>query len=129
MKNLDNHPAQSALADFAPPGPKTCDRRLLLLQKQLAKYRLLIMPCRQRTNWDLVAVTNRRNIQFEVFSRRVERGPTIVTSHMLFAEWISSFCSERLTSALSDQPTHHVHNLEMNGESYRLKHSRKSGNF
>ena len=32
--------------------------------------------------------------------------------------------SERLTGALLDRITHHVHILEMNGESYRLKQSR-----
>ncbi len=32
--------------------------------------------------------------------------------------------SERLTSALLDRITHHVHILEMNGESYRLKQCR-----
>ena len=34
------------------------------------------------------------------------------------------FGSERLTGALLDRLTHHVHILEMNGESYRLKRSR-----
>jgi DNA replication protein DnaC len=34
--------------------------------------------------------------------------------------------SERLTGALLDRLTHHVHILEMNGESYRLKHSRNN---
>ena len=33
--------------------------------------------------------------------------------------------SERLTGALLDRLTHHVHILEMNGESYRLKTSRR----
>jgi DNA replication protein DnaC len=32
--------------------------------------------------------------------------------------------SERLTGALLDRLTHHVHILEMNGESYRLKQSK-----
>jgi len=32
---------------------------------------------------------------------------------------------ERLTGALLDRLTHHVHILEMNGESYRLKASRR----
>jgi DNA replication protein DnaC len=31
----------------------------------------------------------------------------------------------RLTSALLDRLTHHVHILEMNGESYRLKNSKR----
>ena len=35
------------------------------------------------------------------------------------------FGSERLTGALLDRLTHHVHILEMNGESYRLAHSKK----
>ncbi len=33
--------------------------------------------------------------------------------------------AERLTGALPDRLTHHVHILEMNGDSYRLKQSRK----
>ena len=62
---------------------------------------------------------------FEVFSQRYERGSTIVTSNLPFDEWTSVFGSERLTGALLDRLTHHVHILEMNGESFRLKHSRK----
>ena len=34
--------------------------------------------------------------------------------------------SKRLTGALLDRLTHHVHILEMNGESYRLKCSREN---
>ena len=34
------------------------------------------------------------------------------------------FGNERLTGALLDRLTHHVHILEMNGDSYRLKHSK-----
>ena len=36
------------------------------------------------------------------------------------------FGSEQLTGALLDRLTHHVHILEMNGESYRLKRSREN---
>jgi len=36
--------------------------------------------------------------------------------------------SERLTDALLDRLTHHVHILEMNGESYRLKQSKHKRN-
>jgi len=62
---------------------------------------------------------------FEVFSRRYEHGATLVTSNLPFDEWTSVFGSERLTGALLDRLTHHVHILEMNGESYRLATSRK----
>ncbi|WP_216825766.1 ATP-binding protein, partial [Ruegeria sp. EL01] len=36
------------------------------------------------------------------------------------------FGSERLTGAILDRLTHHVHILEMNGESFRLRQSRKA---
>jgi DNA replication protein DnaC len=48
-----------------------------------------------------------------------------VTSNLPFDEWTSVFASERLTGALLDRLTHHVHILEMNGESYRLKQSKQ----
>ena len=63
---------------------------------------------------------------FEVFSQRYERGSILVTTNLPFDEWTEVFGSERLTGALLDRLTHHVHILEMNGESYRLKDSRQS---
>ena len=48
-----------------------------------------------------------------------------MTSNLPFDEWTSVFGSERLTGALLDRLTHHVHILEMNGESYRLAHSKR----
>ena len=57
---------------------------------------------------------------FEVFSQRYERGSILVTTNLPFDEWTEVFGSERLTGALLDRPTHHVHMLEMNSESYRL---------
>jgi len=60
-----------------------------------------------------------------VFSQRYERGATIVTSNLPLDEWTGVFGSERLTGALLDRLTHHVHILEMNGDSYRLKQSKK----
>jgi hypothetical protein len=55
------------------------------------------------------------------------RGSTIVTSNLRFDEWISVFGSKRLTGVPLDWLTHHVHILEMNGESYRLAHSQAPG--
>ena len=60
---------------------------------------------------------------FEIFSRRYEQGSTLITSNLPFEEWTSAFGSERLTGALLDRLTHHVHILQLNGESYRLKDS------
>jgi hypothetical protein len=58
---------------------------------------------------------------FELFSQRYERGS--VTSNLPFDEWTGVFASERLTGTLLDRLTHHVHILEMNGDSYRLNQS------
>jgi DNA replication protein DnaC len=61
---------------------------------------------------------------FEIFGQRHERGSTIATSNLPFEEWTSVFGNQRLTGALLDRLTHHVHILELNGESYRLKQSK-----
>ena len=63
---------------------------------------------------------------FVVFSQRYERGSIMVTTNLPFDEWTEVFGSKRLTGALLDRFTHHVHILEMNGDSYRLKRSRQS---
>jgi hypothetical protein len=63
---------------------------------------------------------------FEVFSQRYERGATLVTGNLPFDEWTLAFGSERLTGALLDRLTHHVHILEMNGDSYRLATAKKT---
>ena len=57
---------------------------------------------------------------FEIISQRYERGSIIITSNLPFDEWTEVFGSERLTGAILDRLTHHVHILEMNGESFRL---------
>ena len=66
---------------------------------------------------------------FEVFSQRYERGSILVTTNLPFDEWTEVFGSERLTGALLDRLTHHVNILEMNGDSYRLRHSRENAAF
>ena len=48
-----------------------------------------------------------------------------MTSNLPFDEWTEVFGSERLTGALLDRLTHHVHILEMNGDSYRLTQSKR----
>ena len=98
------------------------ERRLLNLQRQLSRLNLLIIdelgfvPL-SRTGAELL---------FEVFSQRCERGSTMVTTNLPFDEWTEVFGSERLTGALLDRLTNHVHILEMNGDSYRLKRSREN---
>ncbi|SDD25334.1 IS21-like element helper ATPase IstB [Kordiimonas lacus] len=96
------------------------EKSLLRYKKKLAKYRLLIVD---ELGFVPLSKTG-AELLFEVFSERYECGSTIVTSNLPFDEWTETFGSERLTGALLDRLTHHVHILEMNGESYRLTQSR-----
>ena len=96
------------------------EKRLLRLQKQLANHKLLIID---ELGFVPLSKTG-AELLFEVFSQRYERGSTLITSNLPFDEWTEIFGSERLTGALLDRITHHVHILEMNGDSYRLKQSK-----
>lgn len=97
------------------------EKRLLRLQRQLAGYKLLVID---ELGYVPLSQTG-AELLLEVFSQRYERGSTIVTSNLPFDEWTGVFASERLTGALLDRLTHHVHILEMNGDSYRLKQSKR----
>ena len=98
------------------------ERRLLNLQRQLSRLSLLIID---ELGFVPLSPTG-AELLFEVFSQRYERGSILVTTNLPFDEWTEVFGSERLTGALLDRLTHHVHILEMNGDSYRLKRSRES---
>ena len=97
------------------------ERRLQRHQKQLAAQDLLIID---ELGFVPLSKTG-AELLFEVISQRYERGSIIITSNLPFDEWTEVFGSERLTGAILDRLTHHVHILEMNGESYRLNQSRK----
>ena len=98
------------------------ERRRMNLQKQLSRLNLLIIdelgfvPL-SRTGAELL---------FEVFSQRYERSSTMVTTNLPFDEWTEVLGSERLTGALLDRLTLHVHILEMNREGYCFKRSREN---
>ena len=98
------------------------ERRLLNLQRQLSRLNLLIID---ELGFVPLSTTG-ADLLFEVFSQRYERGSILVTTNLPFDEWTEVFGSERLTGALLDRLTHHVHILELNGESYRLKRSREN---
>ena len=96
-------------------------KQFLRLQKKLNSYNLLIIDELGFVPFSKAGA----ELLFEIFSNRYERGSVIVTSNLPFQEWTQVFGCERLTGALLDRLTHHVHILEMNGESYRLAQSKK----
>ena len=96
------------------------EKRLVQLQRKLAKVKLLIID---ELGFVPLSKTG-AELLFELISQRYERGSTLITSNLPFEEWTETFGTERLTGALLDRLTHHVNILEMNGESYRLNQSR-----
>jgi len=97
------------------------ERHLQRFQKLLASYELLIVD---ELGFVPLSKTG-AELLFETLSQRYERVSTLVTSNLPFEEWTEVLGSEGLTGALLDRLTHHVHILEMNGDSYRLKQSRR----
>ena len=95
------------------------EKRLLKLQARLQNVKLLIVD-----ELGYVPLTKAgAELLFEVFTNATSAARPIVTSNLPFDEWTIVFRSERLTGALLDRLTHHVHILEINGDSYRLKQS------
>ena len=92
------------------------------VQKQLVKQDVLIAD---EVGYVPLSKTS-AELLFEIFSLRDEQASTLATSNLPFNEWTEIFGSERLTGAPLDRLTHHVHMLELNGDSYRLEHSKKA---
>ena len=96
------------------------ERGLEKLLGQLERHQLLVLD-----ELGYVPFTKSgAELLFEVVSRAYERTSLIVTTNLPFEQWTEVMGSERLTGALLDRLTHHVHILEANGESYRLKESK-----
>ena len=65
---------------------------------------------------------------FQVIAQRYEHGSVIVTSKLSFAQWDSTFASDKiLTAAMLDRQLHHSHVIQCRGESFRLRDKMKAG--
>ena len=97
------------------------ERDLQRFHKQLGRLDLVVLdelgyvPCSKAGS----------ELLFEVVSRAYERTSLIVTTNLPFENWTEVMGSERLTGALLDRLTHRVHILEANGDSYRLRQSKR----
>ena len=68
------------------------ERRLLNLQRQLSRHKLLIID---ELGFVPLSTTG-AELLFEVFSQRYERGSILVTTNLPFDEWTDVFGSERV---------------------------------
>lgn len=108
----------------------TLVNELLLARAELRIPKLL----RQYAAFDLVLVDelgyvpfNQEAAQllFTFFAERYETRATALTTNLPFAQWPQVFGDETMTVALLDRLTHRSHVLLLNGESYRLRDSRR----
>jgi DNA replication protein DnaC len=58
-------------------------------------------------------------VLFEFIAHRYESGSLIITSNQPFSQWDRIFPDSMMTVAAVDRVIHHVHILEIEGESYR----------
>ena len=97
------------------------ERSLERLHRQLGRQDLLVLDELGYVPFSKAGA----ELLFEVVSRAYERTSLMVTTNLPFEQWTEVLGSERLTGALLDRLTHRVHIVEANGESYRLRESKR----
>ena len=97
------------------------ERGLERLHRQLQRLDLLVLDELGYVPFSKAGA----ELLFEVVSRAYERTSLLVTTDLPFEQWTEVLGSERLTGALLDRLTHRVHIVEANGESYRLRESKR----
>ncbi len=93
------------------------ERRLTTLQRNLNRVDLLILDEMGYVTVDLSGA----ELLFQVLASRHETSSTIVTSNLMFSEWIKVFHDPILTAALLDRITHRALVMNMNGTSFRQR--------
>ena len=65
---------------------------------------------------------------FQIISKRYEKGSTIFTSNLVFSKWKQVFGGDKIvTTAILDRVLHHSHIINIQGDSYRLKEKKETG--
>jgi len=81
------------------------EKRLLRLQRQLAKVKLLIID---ELGFVPLSKTG-AELLFELISQRYERGSTLITSNLPFEEWTETFGTEQQTQTTLETITGRLH--------------------
>ncbi len=93
------------------------DRRLTYLLRQLKRVDLLILDELGYITFDLPGA----ELLFQLLASRYETSSTMVTSNLMFSEWVKIFHDKALTAALLDRITRRALILNMTGTSYRQR--------
>jgi len=98
------------------------ERQVLKLEKQIQRCDLIVIDELGYLPLDRHGAEH----LFGFFSQCYETTSLIVTTNLPFADWPQVFAGdERMTGALLDRLTHHVHIVTIEGDSFRLKASRE----
>jgi len=96
-------------------------KTLRQLESKFEKYDLVICDEFGYVSFDKEG----SELLFNHLSLRAGRKSTIITTNLGFDRWEEIFGDPVLTAALVDRLTHKAHLVNMNGESYRLRETRK----
>lgn len=96
-------------------------RTLHALENRFKKYDLVICDEFGYVSCDKEA----GELLFNHLSLRADAKSTIITTNLAFDRWGEVIRDKVLVAALVDRLTHNAHLINMNGESYRLKETRK----
>lgn len=98
------------------------ERQVLRLENHIRRCDLIIVDELGYIPLDRTAAEH----LFSFFSQCYETTSLMVTTNLPFADWPQVFADDqRMAGALLDRLTHHVHIVEILGDSYRLKQSMK----
>ncbi len=98
------------------------DLDLMTMMSRLDKYRVLIID-----DIGYVKKTDSETqVLFEFIAHRYESGSLIITSNQPFSHWDQIFPDTLMTVAAIDRIIHHATIVEIDGDSYRRKHQKKS---
>lgn len=98
------------------------DLDLMGVMSKLDKYRVLIMD-----DIGYVKKTDSEtHVLFEFIAHRYESGSLIITSNQPFSHWDQIFPDTLMTVAAIDRIIHHATIVEIDGDSYRKKHQKKT---
>lgn len=97
------------------------ERTLRQMEIRFEKYDLVICDEFGYVSFDKEGA----ELLFNHLSLRIGRKSTIITTNLGFDRWDEIFGDPVLTAALVDRLTHKAYLVNMNGESYRLKETKK----
>ncbi|ACR79752.1 IS21-like element ISKol1 family helper ATPase IstB [Kosmotoga olearia] len=93
------------------------EKQLVRYAKQFKKLDLVIIDELGYISFDIEGA----ELLFQYLAMRYETKSTLITTNLVFSEWIKIFHDKALTMALLDRITHNTLILNMSGRSYRRR--------